>query len=77
MTDDEGESMGPDWTLISTPEDYEEEFYRLDVLGMMDDSVGGQRLFVTVEEAADGYELAQVESTQLCLRGVSEDGLCL
>lgn len=62
--------------LISAPEDTGEEFYRVDATGMPDDSVGGYRLFVTVQEAGDGYELVQVERTDLCQRAVSEDGLC-
>ncbi|GAA1818456.1 SH3 domain-containing protein [Nesterenkonia flava] len=76
ITDDDGEPVGPDWTLITTPEETGEDFYRIDVTGMMDDSVAGHRLFVTVEEQADGYALAQVERTLLCSRGVGESGLC-
>ncbi|WP_300343519.1 hypothetical protein [Nesterenkonia sp.] len=68
---------GPEWTLISTPEDYGEDFYRLDVLGLADDSQAGYRLFVTAEPTAHGHQLHHVESTALCRRGVSDDGLCL
>lgn len=63
--------------VITTPEDFGEEFYRVDVTGMPDDAGAGARLFVTVEETADGYELTHLERTQLCQRGVSDDGLCL
>lgn len=63
--------------VITTPEDFGEEFYRVDVTGMPDDAGVGARLFVTVEEASDGYELTHLERTQLCQRGVSDDGLCL
>ncbi len=63
--------------VVTTPEDFSEEFYRVDVTGMPDDSGAGARLFVTVEETADGYELTHLERTQLCQRGVSDDGLCL
>lgn len=70
----------PERTLISTPEDHGEDFYRLDVTGLQDDSVVGYRLFVTVEEsgeeAGEGFELAEVEQTQLCRRGVTDDGSC-
>ncbi|WP_150460484.1 hypothetical protein [Nesterenkonia ebinurensis] len=75
MIDEHGEPMGPDYTLISTPEDHGEEFYRIDVLGLMDDAMAGYRLFVTVEEAEGGYELIQVERTLICSRGIT-DGLC-
>lgn len=76
-TTEDGEEYGASWTLVSTPEDHGEDFYRLDVLGMMDDSRAGYRLFATVEEHDDGYQLAQVERTQICSRGVSDDGLCV
>lgn len=66
-----------DWRLVTTPEDQGEDFYRVDVVGMMDDAQAGYRLFVHVEETDAGQELVQVESTLLCSRGVSEDGLCL
>lgn len=64
-------------TVVSGPEDYGEEFYRVDVTAMPDDSGGGARLFIHIEETADGYELTQVVRTVLCLRGVSEDGRCV
>lgn len=67
---------GPDWVVITEPEDYGEEFYRVDVTGQMDDSVAGHRYFVHVEEHADGYQLTQVEATTLCYRGVSDYGRC-
>lgn len=73
--EDTGQDPGSEWTLISTPDDYGEDFYRLDVTGLMDDSLAGYRLFVTVEDTGEGYELTQVEQTQLCQRGVAE-GLC-
>lgn len=68
--------VGPSWVLVSDPEDFGEDFYRIDVTGFMDDSVAGQRLFVHVDEVEGGYELARVEQTLICLRGVSEGGLC-
>ena len=66
-----------DWRLVTTPEDQGEDFYRVDVVGMMDDAQAGYRLFVYVEETEAGQELVQVESTMLCSRGVSEEGLCV
>lgn len=74
--DGSGQQNGPEWTLISTPEDHGEDFYRLDVTGLHDDSAAGYRLFVTVEESGESFELAEVEQTQLCRRGVTDDGLC-
>lgn len=76
MATESGDDNGRNWTLISSPEDFGEEFYRADVMGFMDDSVAGYRYFVYVEEVDGGYEVEQVETTLLCLRGVSDDGLC-
>lgn len=73
---DEGEPS-PDWTMITAPEDLDEEFFRGDVTGAPDDSVAGARYFIHVEEADGGYEVVQVETTSLCRRGVSDDGLCI
>ncbi|MBO0596441.1 hypothetical protein I2485_01540 [Nesterenkonia sp. E16_7] len=68
--------MGPSWVLVSEPADFDEDFYRIDVTGALDDSVAGQRLFVHVAQAEEGYELTRVEHTLLCSRGVGESGLC-
>ncbi|NDK32642.1 hypothetical protein [Nesterenkonia haasae] len=77
MMDAEGEPAGPDWALISSPEDTGEEFYRADVTGYLDDSLAGERLFITVEGVDGDYQLVQVERTLICQRGVGDDGLCL
>ncbi|WP_208012932.1 hypothetical protein, partial [Nesterenkonia salmonea] len=77
MIDEEGEPAGPDWALISSPEDHGETFYRADVTGYLDDSLAGERLFITVERVNGDYELVQVERTLICQRGVADDGLCL
>lgn len=77
LTDDESEPLGPDWEMISSPQDYGEDFYRMDVLGMLDDSVAGERLFVHVDQVSDGFQLSQVERTVICHRGVSDDGRCV
>lgn len=74
--DPDATDLGPDWVVITEPEDYGEEFYRVDLTGQQDDSVAGDRFFVYVEEQADGYQLTQVEATALCSRGVTDDGLC-
>lgn len=79
--DDAGEDAdaydyGPRWVVITEPEDFGEEFYRVDVTGAMSDSGAGHRFFVHVEQQADGYQLTEVEATALCYRGVGESGLC-
>lgn len=50
-----------------------------DVVGLGDDAVKGLRLHVFGQPSDDGesFGLASVESTTLCGRGVTEDGLCL
>jgi hypothetical protein len=50
----------------------------VDVVGLGDDAVGGERLHVfgTPDESGDGFTLKSVEATLLCTRGVS-DGLCV
>jgi hypothetical protein len=50
----------------------------VDVLGLGDDSIGGERLTVFGEEGEGGesFTVRTVEATILCTRGVS-DGLCL
>ncbi|TLP78977.1 hypothetical protein [Nesterenkonia sphaerica] len=77
MLDAEGDPAGPRWTLVSSPADYDEEFYRVDVTGYLDDSLAGERLFITLEESGAGYELGQLERTLICRRGVADEGLCL
>jgi hypothetical protein len=49
----------------------------VDVVGIGDDAVRGARLvvFATVED--DAFTLRTVESTTLCGRGVTDDGLCV
>lgn len=50
----------------------------VDVIGLGDDSVGGERLhiFAEPEEGGEGFVLRTVERTILCSRGVS-DGVCV
>jgi hypothetical protein len=47
-----------------------------EVLGLADDSIGGLRLHVFGTPGADGFSLASVEQTHLCLRGGSADEPC-
>ena len=50
----------------------------IDVIGLADDSLGGLRLHVFGQPAETGeaFSLAAVESTTLCMRGVSDE-LCV
>jgi hypothetical protein len=49
-----------------------------DVIGLGDDAVFGLRLtvFGTPDETGDGFTLKSVESTALCARGITAEGLC-
>lgn len=64
------------WTLISTPQDFGEPFYRVDVTGMPDDAQAGERLFITVDENNGSFGVGQVDRTLVCARGTS-GGMCL
>ena len=48
-----------------------------DVIGIGDDSVRGYRVRAFGEPVENGFALASVERTWLCVRGADEDGLCL
>ncbi len=64
-------------TVAPTVGDLGEVTY--DVIGLGDDAVGGMRLHVFGQpsEGGEGFTLKSVESTTLCGRGVTEDGLCI
>lgn len=51
----------------------------VDVIGLGDDAQGGERLKIFAERAPGGgrFTVRTVESTELCSRGVSDDGLCV
>ncbi len=51
----------------------------VDVIGMGDDSILGERLHIFGEPGAGGesFTMRTVERTLLCARGVGDDGLCL
>lgn len=74
--DADADDYGPRWVVITEPEDFGEEFYRVDVTGAMSDSGAGHRYFVHVEQHADGYQLTEVRATAFCYRGVGDSGLC-
>lgn len=50
----------------------------MDVIGLGDDAVGGERLviFAQVEDGGRRFRVRSVELTTLCSRAVAEDGLC-
>jgi hypothetical protein len=62
-------------TVGPTPDDFAEVTY--DVIGLGDDAVTGVRLHVFGAPADGGFTLASVESTDLCARGVTEEGPCV
>lgn len=51
----------------------------VDLLGFGDDAVGGERLHIFGEEGEGGesFVLRTVERTLFCIRGVTDDGLCV
>jgi hypothetical protein len=51
----------------------------VDVIGLGDDSVGGERLKVFAEPGPRGesFTVRTVEATTFCSRGVTDDGLCV
>jgi hypothetical protein len=62
-------------TVIPTPGDFGEVTY--DVIGLGDDATLGYRLHVFGQVVDDVLGLHSVERTELCARGVTEDGLCV
>lgn len=66
--------LGPEWTLIQTPED--SPLYRVDVLPLPDDSVYGERLEIHFEDTGGGVAISQVQSIPICSRGVTDASLC-
>lgn len=51
----------------------------IDVVGLGDDAVEGERLHVFGQplESGEGFSLAAVEATIMCSRGVTADGFCI
>jgi hypothetical protein len=51
----------------------------VDVIGLGDDSIGGERLaiFADPDPGGEGFTVRSVEATVLCLRGVGESGACV
>lgn len=69
----EGEGPTPTVTIVAGPTDTE---VTVDVIGLADDSLKGERLRIEATPGGDGVTAATVEATALCARGVTADGLC-
>lgn len=71
----------PRWTIAgiwaTDYESHDTRSYIVDVTGPGDDSVGGQRLNLTVADEGEGWSVTGVSTQPICLRGLSEDDLCL
>lgn len=65
-------------TIVDGPSSGDTEEITVDVLGMLDDSLRGERLHVlaTATGSAD-YQISTVESTVICARGTNDEDLCL
>lgn len=65
-------------TVVAAPTAGDLAEITVDVIGLGDDSVGGERLKVFAQPDHDGggFTLRTVEATSLCSRGVTDDGLC-
>lgn len=65
-------------TVVAAPTAGDVAEITIDVIGLGDDSVGGERLKIFAEPDRDGggFTLRSVEATLLCSRGVTDDGLC-
>jgi hypothetical protein len=72
------EGPEPTVTVVSGPTVGDLGEVVVDVTGLADDSIGGERLHVFARPGTDGGEFVvrSVEATVLCSRGVA-DGLCL
>lgn len=66
-------------TVVDGPTSGDLSEITVDVIGLGDDSIGGERLKVFAEPASSGagFSLRRVEGTLLCSRGVTDTGLCV
>jgi hypothetical protein len=69
----------PDVVVVDGPTVGDLGEITVDVVGFPDDSVLGERLHIFAEPDPGGesFTVRTVESTTLCRRGVTEDGLCV
>lgn len=61
--------------LVETPSD-DVLVYRVDILGLQDDSVLGERLEIRMEHTGAGHEVTEAAGHPICGRG-AEGGLCV
>lgn len=71
-----GGGVGMRVILAETPA-HDVLVYRVDILGLRDDSVRGERLEIRVENTGDGHEVTEATSHPICGRGAGDDGLCV
>lgn len=74
-----GDVPESDVVIVDGPNEGDEVEIIVDVVGFGDDAVTGERLRIHLEAASGGdrFTVSSVESTVLCTRGISDDGLCL
>lgn len=70
-----GGGAGTRAILVETPA-HDVLVYRVDILGLRDDSVRGERLDIRMENTGDGHEITEATSYPICGRGAGEGGLC-
>jgi len=65
--------------IIEDPELGDLGSITVDVIGLGDDAVGGERLHILAEPGAgdDAFTVQSVQRLSLCSRGVTDDGLCV
>lgn len=63
--------------VIEDPEVGSKGVITVDVIGMGDDAVGGERLNIVAEPITEGFVVESVQRLTLCSRGVTDDGLCV
>lgn len=65
------------WTVVDQPGETGPTEALIDVLGYPDDAQRGERLRVFFDEGDAGTAVSRIESSAICGRGVTDDGLCL
>jgi len=72
------EGPQPTVTVVDGPTVADVGQIAVDVLGLADDSVKGERLHIVAspDASGEGFTVTSVEATTLCARGVTAEGLC-
>jgi hypothetical protein len=72
------EGPQPTVTIVDGPEVGDVGEITVDVIGLADDSLKGERLHIIAspDASGEGFTVTTVEATALCARGVTADGLC-